>query len=545
MSTSLVSGGGGGGGSSGGCVSDTQEWGDFLDTSNITAEFCATSNRMEVSIDVSGTTSAFLDEGNAVARASIDIKRERLEGIASEAKSIIRRGIRDQFDIPSPSMLPGGASSFGTLDITVDDAPEPPVRIGEYSSSVSKSIRYSRPTARIPQQVSDKLPETIGVDITISAVGFDKWIRRVSPVTINLEIPLDYLMDIQIISKDICSLQFPDLEEAAKTIEETVRDREGDFDNVRTRLEDAREQLNGFNGVPSAEQFSGGESQRDRVLSRVQDTVNEWNRMEPEIGQDLRDAVRTWDTKIDNVGGECLDMFRSMAEPHIDRAREMANNYSSVNTMASRAESLPGIDELDGSRAGDVADDVQDALEEIPGRIRTRLSNFQAAVEEFANTNFNRRSRERRDNLINEGEELISDIRQLEAGRPGRAEALGQARASVSRLRRLNAPSTGQVPCGDLHPGVESAMENLEGYVENLDRDVTEEDLNTVEDLEESVISRIQAIDDSKCEGRYARRLRKENRRVDVLTSPIRVREEVMNESRDRRQELIQQLISN
>lgn len=545
MSTSLVSGGGGGGGSSGGCVSDTKRWGDFLDTSNVTVEFCSYSSRMEVGIDVSGTTSAFMDEGNTIAKASIDIKRERLEGFASEARGLIRREIRDQFDIPSPNMLPGGASSFGTLDVTINNAPSPPVRIGEYSSSVSKSISYNRPTARIPQEVSNKLPETIGVDVTISAVGFDKWIRRVKPVTVRLEIPVDYLIDIQIISQDICSLQFPELEEAAKAIQEIVPDRENQFDNIKSSLDEARDKFNGFNGIPSVEQFSGGARERDRIRSRIQDNINEWDRIEPEVGDELRDAVRTWDTKIDNASGDCLDRFRNMAERHIDKARDMADEYRTVKEMADRAKTLPGVDELDGSRMDDAVDRARDALEEIPRRLRTRLANFRAAVEEFSSTNFNRRNRDRRNELIREGEDLVSDIRQLEAGRPGRAEALGQARAALNQLRRVNAPSGSQVPCGDLYPDVESAMENLEGYVENLNRDVREEDLNTIENLEESVVNRIEAIDDSKCEGRYVRRLRKENRRVDVLTSPIRVREEVMNESRDRRQELIQQLISN
>lgn len=536
----------GGGGSGRTCVSDREEWGDLFDTSHVSVEFCASSNSLELDIGLDGTTSAFLDEGQTVARASVDIKRERLEGIASEARSIIDRNLRDEFDIPSPTMIPGGASSFGRVNITVDDAPGGAVRVGEYSSSVSKRVSYNRPSIRVPPRVSQELPDTIGVDVTLSVSGFlDKWIRRVSPVTVSMEIPLDALVNIRVIDSNICSLRHPDLEEAAKTIQEVTRDRGSQFDTVRSTIDETYEEFNGFDSFPELGDFRGGESRLNTFRSRLENAVSSWERMEPEIGDGLRDALDTYERNISSADGECEEMFRNMTDGRLEKAREMAEEYPRMKNLAGNGRDLLGMEPPDRSGVGDTIDGVRDDLDKISNRIQTRVSNFRAAVEEFASTNFNRRNRERRNELINEGEELLSDIRSLKVGRPGRAEALGQVRASLNQLRRINAPSQGQVPCGDLHPDVDSAMENLEGFVENLDRDVGEEDLNTVENLEESVVERIEAMDDSRCEGRYIRRLRKENRRVDVLTSPIRVREEVMNQSRDRRQELIQQLISN
>jgi hypothetical protein len=231
------------------------------------------------------------------------------------------------------------------------------------------------------------------------------------------------------------------------------------------------------------------------------------------------------------------------------RAREEVGDNECSQLFQERASDLESqLRDMDvGERARDTARDTidrgRDAIEELSDDLLGRADSFNAAVDEIAATPFIERDRGRVQDLISEGESIIRDLEASDPRAPNRSQAMAKVRTNISQLRRLPVASEQSIQCGDQYPQIESRLDSLDEMTQNVTRDIGQGVLQDLESVERNAAEAIATLDSGRCKRQFERRLRSTNRTIDTTLSPIRITSDIVNESRQRRQDLIDELL--
>lgn len=315
-------------------------------------------------------------------------------------------------------------------------------------------------------------------------------------------------------------------------------------DRVRGRLENLAELVESVQSRINPQE----------LLERAKGLLDSVQGMSPACGQQIRDRIPDFDLE---------DMVNRLQE-EVQRFMEVLNNIREFDFPDISPDPRPpgGFDPDPPDLGGgpgipdpDLPDpsipdpDIPDPFERpmpdldpIPDEIFERIDELKARVREKVETSFRERDPDELVEIRSDVEDLLSEVRGMESGRPGREEAIGEIRDIYGEIDRVRAVDESRLPCSERFPDASDIISELEEEADEVTVGVGEDQLSLIEDLEEAAVEVIDQVEDDDCAERFKRRIRNANRKVDIKVEPVRVAEEFIDQSRERRQELLEGL---
>ena len=554
----------------GACIQDEATWRGYAGGSSVTVELCQIPSGISIEATFEGRFGVTIGGGDDI------IYIEPPSGGLPDARDAIRAGVSEARQIESSiergvsNYLPDEIGDFSRISIQTDEP-----SIGETTLTTRDNIEFERP--EVPQVVEGAFPDTIPISMT-ARIRNPVQNLIFSSRELSFEMPMDWLVDFEQFG---CEALYPDVNTLAQELRDNFNEIQGEiqpmidtFESARDGMREALGNIRGLSPptgerqiISEAEDFMSdplrfverraGEAEQD-----VQNVTSDIDRMVSELEQvvatrdgardivrSMRSDIQDFRSDIQDVSEECRGEFLGIfSEDDLEAAEELLDRFERLDEVASISERLvDDVDEIDfdiPEREEDAPApvDIREELDEIPSRMVSRAESFIAAVDEKRDTPFIDRDRDRFDEILDEGEELLRELQQLEPGRPGRSETIADVRGALGTLDRISVAHTDQIPCSELYPDVEELVQELEEEAQELPRDASPGDLELIESLEEQIAAATDDVSDS-CAQEFGRRVRRADRRIDAVLSPVRIAEERLSESAQRRQELIERML--
>lgn len=277
------------------------------------------------------------------------------------------------------------------------------------------------------------------------------------------------------------------------------------------------------------------------AVSDIQNTVEEVNVREIDADQLVRDAERIQREARNVKFAKCRDSLSAEADRLMNNARSLEDRYETAIELKSAITDLLG---------GDIVErpNIRDQITgERLRQLRNRIASFEADVRHFLNKNRLQRDPSRKGKLINEGEDLISDIRnsdKLDGSQ--KSTLLNRVNETLSRIRGAGARTREALPCGSRFSSVDNDIDDFRGMVVNLKAPVRPQELERVVRRGDRLVDRIesQVPRDSGCRQGFVDEVRALTERAESLTARVRVETQTEEQAKDRSEELIRELLN-
>lgn len=278
------------------------------------------------------------------------------------------------------------------------------------------------------------------------------------------------------VQENNCVQQFNnELGELKTEVEEVRIDCSEAYDGIQSSIED----LQG-----AADRIEGGETSRQQVRSSISDLRS---RVTDEVGQD-----------------RCISEFRSSLDD------------VEVNIASARLD-----------------------CDEAYNGLVSRISNFEASVEEFIALNPIQRATERRGQLVSEGRGLLDDIDGIES--PCDSKFRSRVRSGISNLQGARIIGQDRLPCASRFGDLDDRISEMENISENISRGNVQRDVQSVIDRVEDIREDARQIEDQECIDQFVQRLSIATRDIESVERSVRVDSDIADQLSQRREDVIQE----
>lgn len=292
---------------------------------------------------------------------------------------------------------------------------------------------------------------------------------------------------------------------------------EGQVQDARQRVDEmknmSREVEENVRAIRSA--LSGiGSVNCEEAYDSIQQEINRLENESPaadgfNMGQDteIKSRIRNLKSQIRNrtsSGSPCENRF-------ISRLDQLESNLASGS---------PGS-ELDCSN--------------IPKDLRSNVSGLESSVQTFRQRNTERRRANRKNSMLTEGTQLISEIdSRVDGNNPCKGELMNRVNQSLSLAREADTRSGDAVPCSERFEGVGDQVRSFEQRVSQRRRSATPGDLQELIQNGKQIIEIVNndLPDDSSCQDELAERVQSAIDRLGRMSHGVRIRSQITERER-------------
>lgn len=420
---------------------------------------------------------------------------------------------------------------------------------------------------------------------------------------IQLEIPASAFFRTVSIDDIPCSQMFQNVADRLSEAEELVKDRLNGARPDLSDLQSVRDEItsiagpNNLRDITLDDILQNNQDRLSRLRNRVENT-REIDFSTISNAEDLRDEV---EDRLDDVGGDCLDEFRDRLEELSSRLDELRDIRSNLNGLRDRLLDIldvPSVDCLNeynvGSRVESIRErtrdiqsisDIQDVINEVESlksdvrsdvpsgpcsdrfmsilddaesrlrdrdtglscsdvstTLRSSVSSFENSVDNFVDRDVTRRRIDRKNNLISNGRELISDIdREIDGANPCQSQLRSRVRSALSDIQ--DSASRGSLSCDGRYPDIDDELQQFQSDVISLSQGgVRQSEVMSIVSRGERLIDDIGSEVNSGCREQFLSTVRSAmNRARESTEGPsirINIPEERIEESQQRIEEL-------
>lgn len=307
------------------------------------------------------------------------------------------------------------------------------------------------------------------------------------------------------------------IEDLENTLSNNVPQDNPCFDTLQGRIDDMRSRLQQLRQEAPDQDILGCEDVSDSIVSALNDFESSASNFAATKQGNKADLLNTADAIRDRIENEVEDN-NPCKQQLLDRVSSAVSSVTQVERGCS----------------------------DIPRRYRDAVSSFQGAVAQFTSKDQLARLQEDKTRLLDESDEVISQIQDNVNDRnPCKSELLSRARNARGELRATAIRPETAVPCDQRFQGVGNALNSFEDQVLQLSAPVSPEQVQSVANEGEQIIQQIEnnVPADDPCRSEMSQKVRTLVERVQSLTTQIRVETEEQDRGAQRREELINQLL--
>lgn len=235
--------------------------------------------------------------------------------------------------------------------------------------------------------------------------------------------------------------------------------------------------------------------------------------------------------KVQELLGDVSDV-EGMVESGVDPGSPCYDEYTGrLENVKSLIQRLPE----DSTDCGDVA-----------RSIRNSVAQFASAASTYVNTDIRMRKRETKEKLVDEGEGVMNTVEtKVDEENPCRSELLSRVRSNLSDVKSAGTRPESAIPCEEKHPDVVREVDSFRDEALSIRPPVEPEDIESVTDSGQQVISMIESEvpSDDPCRSELVSRVRGLTSRVEKLTSRVRIQAADGESPQQRREKLINDLL--
>lgn len=240
----------------------------------------------------------------------------------------------------------------------------------------------------------------------------------------------------------------------------------------------------------------------------------------------------------------------------VDRFQELRSNVNDIRDSIQNQ--VPSDDPCNTellSRADNIVGQLQDLSRQeadplgcgdISGNLRSRAESIQGSIGQWTRQDQIVRRPERKEELLSETSDIISDLEdKVDDNNPCKGRLISRVRNARALIQRTPARPESAIPCEQRFPDLGERIDQFEDQVLSLSAPVRPEEVQTIANEGQQIIDQVDSqIDrDSDCRQEMPERIRSLVQRVERLTTQVRIQTQVQDESEQRRQELIEQLL--
>jgi len=294
-------------------------------------------------------------------------------------------------------------------------------------------------------------------------------------------------------------------------------------------------------------ELNGYENSFSQILERA-DSIGGSDPTCEDVSQDLKTAVGDYEEQ----SNQFLD--KSVDERTEERKNTLLSNGEDLRSrINSEVDSANPCKSDLRTRVSNKLNNVRDARTEpritcdnVPARIKNNVSSFESGVQSFLSRPVSRRTRERRDSLVEEASETLDNINaEIDDDDPCKGRFRNRVNTPLTQLQNAELRSRASIPCAELYPDANERLEAFDQRVLNLTAPVTPEQVQLIAESGQEVtdVIRNNVPSDDPCRQRMINRTRNLVNRAQSLTTQVRIEE--AQEGDSDRQELLQNVLTN
>lgn len=338
---------------------------------------------------------------------------------------------------------------------------------------------------------------------------------------------------------------------------EDLREQAGD---LRTRIQDQVSPRCSDEFLQQLEQVDGDLNRLESIASDAQALKDSLLSLLPEGGLECGAAFSEIQDDVESLRSDIgVDQQARLSELSIGRD-QISNYQSRASQIESQIDST--IPENNKCRAEfrSQLDDLQSILSRlqsgvvsdldcsnVPSNIRTVASSIQGRVSTFTTRDQLARLPDRKEELLSEVNSAISDVESgVDDRNPCKRQLLSRLRQAQSNLQSAPVRPETAVPCEDRHQQIGQQLEEFEDQILSLTPPLGPEQVQNIAQQGNTIADSIdqQISSDDPCRQEMASRVENLIGRAENMVTRIRISTEGETGEEERRQELIEQLLS-
>ena len=242
----------------------------------------------------------------------------------------------------------------------------------------------------------------------------------------------------------------------------------------------------------------------------VVQTMNDVRELRSRIRSNLEDGGGCQNqmvARVDSLDGLLKDM---MAQIEMNQNQQLRNPFDW---------------DLDIPKAED-DEPTRLTCEDVPKSLRNAVSGFEAERDQYLSTSRRRRSQEERRRLLQDGNDIVSELQaDIPSRNPCKSDLMSRVNQALGEVERGETQSGEATPCSQKFPSTEQKVEEFEETILRMRGVITKGEFDNILSQSEDVIWELkdEVPEDDACREQLVERVRSAIKRVGKLNSSVRV----------------------